>query len=153
MQQLKRLVWLFAAGFATVAGAAMAIYFSVGIFEKRSEAETKHKYALDPGAYQKPQEGQFIFKDVKLSTLTIRGGVFGYIENHSRRALRSFNADLSLSKGTEVVHRCSETVTVEVAVGESATFQLLCSDLDRNLLSSDLAPSISINWVYPSHDQ
>ena len=153
MQHLKRLAWLFSAGFITVAGACAAAYVATSLFENRSEAQSSEKYRIDPRNYQPPKTGGVIFTEVKLAKLTNRGGVFGFIENRTKRDIRSFNADLSLSRNGEVLHRCSETVSVSVSPDEKATFQLLCSDLDRNALTDDMQPALSINWVYPSLDE
>lgn len=153
MQLLKRLAWLFVAGFVTVAGASVALFAATAAFERNSEARNKEKYAVDPRNYQPPKVGEVIFTEIKVARLTTRGGVFGYIENRTKRDLRSFNADLSLSRNGEVLHRCAETVSVTLKSGAKATFQLLCNDLDRSKLTDDIQPSLSVNWVYPSLDE
>ena len=153
MEQIKRLLWLLVAGFITALGACAAIAISIGIFQKYSKDVEAEKYKLDPMQYQRPKDGEILISEIKLATLTNRGGVFGYVENRSKRELRSFSAVLSLSRNGEVVHRCKETATVEVKAGEKGTFQLLCSELNQKEMSADLQPSVSIEWVYPSLDK
>ena len=153
MQHLKRLGWLFLAGFVAVAGGSAALILSMEVYGDRSEARAKQKYAPDPRDYLPPKPGEVVLSDLRLAKLTVRGGVYGYVENHTKRPIRSFNADLSLSKNGQVVHRCKDTASVDVGVGARSTFQLLCSDLDATKLTEDMEPTVSINWVYPSLDR
>jgi len=153
MEPIKRLLWLAFAGFVTALGACGAIAIAIGIYQHYSNELERDKYKLDPMQYQRPKEGEIVLTEIKLAKLTNRGGVFGYVENRTKRELKSFSAVLSLSRKGEVVHRCKEVASVDLKPGEKGPFQLLCSELDQREMSADLEPSVSINWAYPSLDK
>ena len=152
MHHLKRIGWLFLAGFVTAAGGATAIFVAFWL-SQLAQGERLFGREPDPRNYQPPKPGDISLVDVKLSRLTASGGVVGIIENHTKRKIRSFNADLSLAKNGAVLHRCRETVSVTVESGKSAPFSLLCRELEQSKMTDDIEAQVTFNWIYPSLDE
>ena len=153
MQHLKRLLWLLLAGFVTAAGASLAIAVVIIAFQSYADEHRKTAYKPDPRNYQPPTPGEVTLSDITVLEITRNGGVRGTITNKTKRKINSFNVNLGFFKKEELLYTCNETVMVDVEPGKAARFQLLCKDVERSALSADVAPKLSIVWVYPSRDE
>ena len=85
--------------------------------------------------------------------ITRNGGVRGTITNNTKRKINSFNANLAFFKKEDLLYTCNETVTIDVEPGRTARFQLLCKEVERAALSTEVTPKLSLVWVYPSRDE
>lgn len=152
MDQIKRLAWIFLAGFVAVMGGAVAVLVATAFNDVLHGNPWFDDGKVDPRDYQPPKAEEVLLSNIKLATLTRFGGVVGEIENKSTRKIRSFSADLILRKNGQVLHQCREIVSVDVEPGSKAPFSLLCSEIDLAKLNEGIEPSVSFNWVYPSRD-
>jgi len=153
MQHLKRLLWLFVAGFATVAGASLALGIAILAFQHYAEGRRQADNKPDPMDYQPPLPGQVVFSDLVLLEITRNGGVRGIVSNGTARKVRSFNANLAFFRKDELLYTCNETVLVSVEPGAKGQFQMLCKDVERSALTPDITPKLSVVRVYPSRDE
>lgn len=122
-------------------------------FQNYSEERRKAEHTPDPRNYQPPPPGEVKISDLTVLEITRNGGVRGTITNNSKRKINSFNADLAFLKKEDLLYTCNETVLVHVEPGKTSRFQLLCKEVERAALSSDMTPRLSIVWVYPSRDE
>lgn len=152
MQILKRLLWLFLAGFITVTGGAVALLVSTAAYDGAHE-KLVGKSRPNPLNYQPPKPGEVTVSDMKFIEITSVGGIQGTITNHTKRKIESFNANLNFMRKDALLYRCNETVVVDVAPEATSRFQLLCDKVDRRALTADIEPKLSLVWVYPSRDE
>ena len=153
MQHIKRLLWLLLTGFVTAAGASLAITIAIVAFQNYSEERRKNEYKPDPRNYQPPPPGGVQISDLTVLEITRNGGVRGTITNNTKRKINSFNANLAFFKKEDLLYTCNETVTIDVEPGKTARFQLLCKEVERAALSTEVTPKLSLVWVYPSRDE
>ena len=153
MQLLKRLLWMFFAGFLAAAGASLAVVLAIVAFQDYSDTRRRAEGKPNPLNYQPPAPGAVTLSEVTIIEVTHNGGVRGVITNNTPRKITSFNAYLDFTRGEDLLHRCQETALVDVEPTKSARFQMRCREVARSTLTPEVKPKLSIVWVYPSRDE
>lgn len=147
MLQFKRLLWLFIAGFVTVLGGFLAAIVGTLTLETVKDSRRAENIAEN---YQPPKTGMLEMSEPQWIEIARSGGVRGIVTNRSDVKVTSFRLNLAFVRGDTTLFQCDETIVLDVEPGKSTPYQMICSQVERAALASDIKPRLRVIWVYPS---
>ena len=147
MASVRKLVWLFLCGLSIAAGACIAIAATSIWLERYSENQQRSALREKPEGRVEPDKNEIVFKDVAWLELTRGGGVSGFVQNNSKNRISHINANLRFMRGAKLLHSCNDHIDIKLEPGSSSRFQMLCQEVDRTRIGTDVVPEVEVQWV------